>query len=77
MVSTKKLNRFPSKGQVSKYLILHAIMSVRNVNFNKHCQIPFGAYVQVANISNPTNKNAPRTLHQIYLQPLDKKQVGH
>ena len=77
VVFTRKLNWFPTKGGVSKYLIPHVIMSVCNIDFNKHCQIPLGSYVNFAEEKNPTKKNSPRILDAIYLRPLDNKQGGH
>ena len=76
MVCTKQLKYFPNKVGVSKYLIPYVIISVCNLDFNKHFQIPYGAYVQVAKETNPTNTNTLRTLDAIYLQPLDNKQGG-
>ena len=73
MVSIKQHNWFPSKGGVSKYLIPHVIMSVCNLDFNKHFQISFGAYVQVTKYNNPTNKKTPITLDAIFMQLLDNK----
>ena len=77
MVSKKQMNLFPVKIRVSKYLSPHVIMSDRNQDFNKHFQIPFGAYVQVSKYNNPINTNSSITLDSIYLQPLDNKQGGH
>ena len=76
MVSTKQLNWFPAKGGESKYIIQHEIMYGHNLESNKHWQIPFWAYKQVAKDNNLTNTNAPRKLHGIYLQPQVKKQEG-
>jgi hypothetical protein len=44
---------------------------------NKHCQIPFGAYVQANNEPTPTNTNAPRTIDCIYLRSFPNIQGGH
>ena len=77
MVSTKQLNWFPAKGGVSKYPTPHLIMTCHNLYFNKHCQIPFGAYLQAEKNNNPKNTNSPRTIDVTYLQPLDKKHGGH
>ena len=55
----------------------HMIMTHQNLDFNKHCQIPFGAYVQGNQDNNPTNDNSPRTVDAIYLRPLKNKQGGH
>jgi hypothetical protein len=40
MVSTHQLNLFPAKGRVSAYLSPHVIMMGRNLDFEKHCQVP-------------------------------------
>ncbi len=45
MVATKQLNLFPAKGGVSSYLSPHVILGGRDIDYNKHCQVPFGAYV--------------------------------
>ena len=72
MVSSKQLNWFPTKGGVSKYLTPHVIMYDHNMDFNKNCQIPIGAQVQVAKDNSTTNTNAPRKINSIYLQTLYK-----
>ncbi|MGC9213443.1 MAG: hypothetical protein ACP5F2_08285 [Athalassotoga sp.] len=66
MVSTKQLNLFPAKGGVSSYLSPHVILGGRNIDYNKHCQVPFGAYVQAVQENNPKNTNAPPTIDAIY-----------
>ncbi|MGC9176782.1 MAG: hypothetical protein ACP5F1_06890 [Thermoplasmata archaeon] len=55
----------------------HVILGGRNIDYNKHCQIPFGAYVQAVQENNPKNTNAPRTIDAIYLRPVDNIQGGH
>jgi hypothetical protein len=55
MVSTHQLNLFPAKGGVSAYLSSYTIMTGRNLDYNKHCQVPFGAYVQANQENKPTN----------------------
>jgi hypothetical protein len=77
MVSTHQLNLFPAKGGVSAYLSPHMIMTGRNLDFAKHCQVPFGAYVQANQENDPTNTQAPRTIDAIYLRPMTNKQGGH
>ena len=74
MVSTKKLNWLLAKVIVSTYLIPHVIISIYNLDLNKHFQFPFVAYVQVSMYNNPTGKNSPRTLNEIYLLSQDNKQ---
>ena len=67
MVSTHHLNLFPAKGGVSLYLSPHVIMSGHDLDYNKHCTIPFRAYIQAHQENDPTNTNAPRTIDAIYL----------
>ncbi|MGC8553854.1 MAG: hypothetical protein ACP5O7_13515, partial [Phycisphaerae bacterium] len=55
----------------------HVILGGRNIDYNKHCQVPFGAYVQAVQENNPKNTNAPRTIDAIYLRPVDNIQGGH
>jgi hypothetical protein len=77
MVCTHQLNLFLAKGGVSAYLSPHVIMTGRNLDFTKHCQVPFGAHVQANQKNDPTNTQAPRTIDAIYLRPITNKQGGH
>jgi len=77
MVSTNQLNYFPAKGGVSAYLSPHTILNHRDLDYNKHCQVPFGAFVQANQENDPTNTQAPRTIDAIYLRPLSNIQGGH
>jgi hypothetical protein len=77
MVSTHQLNLFPAKGGVSAYLSPYMIITGRNLDFAKHCQVPFGAYVQANQENDPTNTQSPRTIDAIYLRPMNNKQGGH
>jgi hypothetical protein len=52
-------------------------MTGRNLDYSKHCQVPFGAYVQANQENKPTNTQAPRTIDAIYLRPMTNKQGGH
>ena len=74
---TKKLNYFPVKGGLSPYYSPHMIVRKEDIDYNKHCKIPFGAYVQAEQENDPKNTNKPRTIDAIYLGPLDNKQGGH
>jgi hypothetical protein len=65
MISTEQLNYFPAKGGISPYFSPHAILTGKTLDYNKHCQHPFGAYVQANNDPNSTNTNAPRTIANI------------
>ena len=77
MVSTNQLNLFPAKGGVSAYLSPSMILTGKNLDFEKHCQVPFGAYVQANQENDPTNTQAPRTIDAIYLRPMTNIQGGH
>ena len=74
---TDKLNWVPAKGGLSPYYSPHVILTKRPIDYNKHCQYSFGAYVQASNENDPTNTNAPRTIDAIYLCPTQGKQEGH
>ena len=77
MVCTTKLNFFPAKGGVSQYYSPRMIINQTNLDYNKHCVVPFGTYVHANHKTTPTNTNAPRTLDAIYLRPTDNIQGGH
>ena len=78
MVCAHQLNLFPAKGGVSAYLSPHVLVGGQNLDFEKHCQIPFGSYVQANQENDPKNTNAPRTIDCIYLRPITRNiQGGH
>jgi hypothetical protein len=77
MVQTMLLNLFPVKGGVSKYFSPRAIITNETLDYEKHCKIPFGSYVQATHETKATNSNLPRTLDAIYLRPHDTIQGGH
>ena len=77
MECAEKLNYFPAKGGVSAYYSPYTIMSKKDLDFQKHCQVPFGAYVVGNQDNNPTNTNAPRGVDGIYLRPMNNLQGGH
>ena len=77
MTETSKLNYFPVKGGVSKHYSPRMILMGEHLNYEKHFQVPFGAYVQACNEPSPTNSQLPRTLDAIYLRPLNNIQGGH
>ncbi|MGC8532988.1 MAG: hypothetical protein ACP5M1_13215, partial [Acidiphilium sp.] len=66
-----------AKGGVSSYLSPHVILGGMNIDYNKHCQVPFGAYVQAVQENNPNDTNALRTIDAIYLPPMDNIQGRH
>jgi hypothetical protein len=77
MECAKKLNLFPPKGGISEYYSPHMILHQENIDYNKHCSIPFGTYVQASQQNNPTNTQKPRSLDCIYLCYLSNQQGGH
>jgi hypothetical protein len=77
MIQANKLNLFPVKGRVSKYYIPRMILNQTNLDYTKHCVVPFGAYVQANHESTKTSSNVTRTLDAIYLRPAQNQQGGH
>ena len=71
------LNLFPAKGGVSKYYSPRMILTERNLEYEKHCKVPFGAYVQATHETNATNSIAARTLDCIYLRANNNIQGRH
>ena len=70
-------NLFPDKGAVSDHYSPYMILSQRNWDHNKHCQVEFGAYVKASQVNSPKNNNRPRTLDGIYLCPAPNLYGGH
>ena len=77
MLVTAQLNYFPAKGGASKYFSPHVLMSHTDLNYNKHCQYAFGAYVLGNQENDPTNTPETRRIDGIYLRPMQNKQGGH
>ena len=77
MIQTNQLNLFPVKGGVSKYYSPRMIMNQTNLDYTKHCVVPFGAYVQANHKSKKTSSNVTRTLETINLHPAQNIQGGH
>ena len=77
MVVTHQLNLFPVKGGISSHYSPHVIMSNTDWDYKKHCQVPFGGYVQAINEPDPSNTMTARTIDAIYLRPLRNIQGGH
>ena len=77
MYQVNQLNLFPVKGGVSAYYSPRMILNQENLDYAKHCSVPFGAYVQANHETNRTNSNATRTLDAIYLRPAQNQQGGH
>jgi hypothetical protein len=77
MICTQQLNYFPAKGGISPYYSPHVILTGKPLDYIKHCQLPFGFYVQANHEPHPTYKNAPRTIDCIYLRSFPNIQGGH
>jgi hypothetical protein len=63
------INAFPPKIGVSKTVSPRTIMTGTALDFNKHCQTPFGAYAEVHEDRNITNTMSERTQPAICLGP--------
>ena len=77
MIVGGQLNMFPAKGGVSTHYSPYMILKGKAVDFNKHCQVPFGAYVQANNQLQPTNTNTPQTINCMHLRPTNNHQGRH
>ena len=77
MVSGMQLNFFPAKGGVSTYYSPLMIIDQMNLDYTKHCTMPFGACVQANHESNPHNTSVSRTRDGIYLHPNNNFQGSH
>jgi hypothetical protein len=71
-----KLNLFPAKGGISPYCSPRPILGLPQLDYAKHCAVPFGAYVQANHEMNQTNSNAAWTIDAIYLRPALYMQGG-
>jgi hypothetical protein len=72
-----KMNWLAPSEAVSQIYSPHAILKRRKIDYVKHCQVPFGAYVQAHNEPDPLNSMLPRTLDCIYLRAVESQQGGH
>eukprot|EP00957_Ditylum_brightwellii_P162121 12343332-Ditylum_brightwellii.AAC.1 len=70
------LNAVPLKSSLSQTLSPKAIVMGREVDFKKHCRIPFSAYTQVNTKPEPTNSLMARTSGAIVLGPGTNLQGG-
>ena len=75
--ATHTLNLLPAQEGVSDHFSPYAIMTSRNLNYKRDLQVPFGAYVQADEETQPRNSNKSRTLDCIYFQPAENRQEGH
>ena len=74
---THWLNAFPPKGGVSDTLSPRSIITGSQLDYRKHCRLPFGAYVQAHEDSNPTNTQTARTIGAIALGPTGNLQGSY
>jgi hypothetical protein len=63
------INAFPPSSGISKTFSPITIMTGTALDFNKHCQIPFGAYAEVHEDRNITDTMSERTQPAICLGP--------
>ncbi len=71
----KWLNIFPPKGGISKYYLPMSILNGKQLDYEKHCKIPYGTYVQAIQENKLMNTTRPRTIGCIYLRSRLSKHV--
>ena len=71
------LNAFPAKGGVSVNLSPGAIVTGLTIDYNKHCKLEFGAYVQTHEENAPRNSMTARSLGAIALGPSLGQSAGY
>jgi hypothetical protein len=77
MDSAKKLNCFPPRGGTSDFYSPRMIMHKEVLDYEKHCVVPYGSYVQAHDENDPTHSLKPRAIDGIYLRFLSNLQGGH
>jgi hypothetical protein len=75
--AVKWLNSFPPAGGLSAQYSPRAIVLGRPIEYNTHCVVSFGSYVQAYTHRNPTNTPAERTIDAIFLRTMDTIQGGY
>jgi hypothetical protein len=63
------LNAFPSESGISDELSLREIILRRGIDFQKHCRVPFGTYVEAHDDPMITNDSNPPTTPAIAIGP--------
>jgi len=71
------LNAFPPKGGVSDNISPRGIVTGVQFDYNKHCKLAFGSYVQAHEEPNPTNSQTARTVGAICLGPTGNMQGSY
>jgi hypothetical protein len=77
MNQANQLNLFPAKGGVSPYYSPRMLLDQTSLDYNKHCTVPFRAYVQANHKSTRTSSNTTRMFDAIYLRLAQNQQGGH
>ena len=70
-------NAFPPKSGVSETISPRKIITGQQMDYMKHCLLPFGAYVQTHEEPNPTNSLQARTIGAICLGPTGNLQGSY
>ena len=73
----KWLNTFPPSGGISPTYSPRSIITGRPLDYDKHCKISFGSYVEATTQNTPTNTLEERTITGILLNTLDNIQGGY
>ena len=71
------INALPRAGGVSTTTSPRTILLGTTLDYNKHCKLPFGTYVQVYNYPKPTNTQHDRKIGAIALHPDSNFQGGY
>ena len=71
------INNFPPKGGISKFISPRTLITGVNIDYNKHCKLEYGQYVQVHEENNPTNSMHPRATGAIALGSTYNLQTGY
>jgi hypothetical protein len=69
------LNSFPPVSGISSFLSPRAIVTGSSIDYNRHCQLEFGAYVQTH--EDHDNTMSTRTVGGIALRPTGNDQGGY
>ena len=67
---------FLPKGGIGSVSPITLITGIK-LDYKKHCQLPFGYYVQAHEEPTPTNSPAVRTIRAITLIPIGNLQGGY
>ena len=69
------LNMFPRKGGISKTMSPRTLLTGLTMNYNRHCRLEFGEYVQTH--EEHDNSLNPRTIGALALRPTGNVQGGY